>query len=1268
MKKKQLILIGSLLVGTLIAGVAISLSWFDTRTDLNPDEIYGSSETAYFAYGKGTATEPYGITNPRHLYNLAWLQYMGKFNKDTDGDGVINAVYFELGSDIDMSKFSGALPPIGTVENPFVGVFNGKEKTISNLTISSENSDLTKKPYVVSSSFSSPNIIGMFGVVGEIEGTSYDLKYDSSVLSIKDFQLENATIKTGNDNALIGIVAGYVNGSISDVTLVTPKMEFSKNTKNLSSYNAKFTNVSNYSVAGYCEEKYEKTITSTVTTLRNKVENPVQFTKEEAGDGQGWGGSIDMKEIYEDFRSVYNQVNDDSHAATYQKSITTVNQDGEGNSTTVSEDVVANVVLTGEDYTYTTSSSGTKFYQNEVKTNNGDTTASFCFDSQTNDSYLYREGQGRMALNGYAKRSVKDINTTITYNWSTVESMYLSYEDDSETNYLSYQNGKITNTTDVSNALGLYLDSENHLLLSISDNTNEVLYYLNDDSGSLSVSSSAKTTWYWNDECDAFLDKDLNCAILFNGSEWVCESPQVESYYIYSGSNYLTANSSYNGIISTNVSNATKWHYSNNQLYTYKGNDTTTPYYLGYSYSSSSNNSVTLGTSVTSFSSVEITNDTTGKVYSYSRSGRNSYYYYLTYNSNNNWSVGRSRTNYQIATLSFSPHYTSCGTKYNSSGNSFKYRTGYTTTLSDTVFETKNTFMPLKSQTDNLGVPDDKNTGYIVSGAQYNNGNGGDIYIEKHGYYYGPSSNGVQQLDNFDYSTKKFSSDWTYNDNGAVQITSSMGFQKYEKTKSSFESLLASNYSSDIDTVNNKGLLYGLKFIGGNVSLTSQNATATIQHAVINGNTYKNYQVPYDCVDFNLKDKGYINFYSGTFYPNNNSFFSLYKIERNTTNESSVITAIKHIKNVYSSSVKSKEFIYEYDDGTYSGTLTTDYSVKFKSEWIENPTLPQIGSGSYSTDVVKRAFYFEIPVNAGEYALGSVDGKEGCYLMYLDIGANAQVVNRTAVTELVKETRSTYKYAVGISIIKAGMTSGTEDVNSYCILIEDISSSSGSEITFDRESSEASSTAKVTYTNEATISCDYKKDSLDLTINDQTCKITPLSSVVKTTSRLTYYDYVLNDGTMQVYQLDKVEGFDGTTSSEGQYYMIDADGNKGENQDEYTVYDNDGKKIESPTDITIDASSTSLVYEFLLEDVNGDTTKYKITVEASGSISTTVDESTGFYQYVLDGYTFTVTSEEETTATVSVKKIGENTYKITINGEDMTSKTEVTITISKDSD
>jgi hypothetical protein len=33
-------------------------------------------------------------------------------------------------------------------------------------------------------------------------------------------------------------------------------------------------------------------------------------------------------------------------------------------------------------------------------------------------------------------------------------------------------------------------------------------------------------------------------------------------------------------------------------------------------------------------------------------------------------------------------------------------------------------------------------------------------------------------------------------------------------------------------------------------------------------------------------------------------------------------------------------------------------------------------------------YYFEIPVNAGEFALGSVEGHDGAYLIYLDLAAN----------------------------------------------------------------------------------------------------------------------------------------------------------------------------------------------------------------------------------------------------------------------------------------
>ena len=50
----------------------------------------------------------------------------------------------------------------------------------------------------------------------------------------------------------------------------------------------------------------------------------------------------------------------------------------------------------------------------------------------------------------------------------------------------------------------------------------------------------------------------------------------------------------------------------------------------------------------------------------------------------------------------------------------------------------------------------------------------------------------------------------------------------------------------------------------------------------------------------------------------------------------------------------------------------------FKTSWITNPGISQ---GT-------QLYYFEVPCNAGEYCLGSVSGKTGAYLAYLDIASN----------------------------------------------------------------------------------------------------------------------------------------------------------------------------------------------------------------------------------------------------------------------------------------
>ena len=86
MKRLFYSLVGFFFVlGTVIA---VSYAWFVVCEFENPD-ISGYSTAAYFARGDGSEENPYIITNRRHLYNLAWLQYLGNFNETvTEGDKV----------------------------------------------------------------------------------------------------------------------------------------------------------------------------------------------------------------------------------------------------------------------------------------------------------------------------------------------------------------------------------------------------------------------------------------------------------------------------------------------------------------------------------------------------------------------------------------------------------------------------------------------------------------------------------------------------------------------------------------------------------------------------------------------------------------------------------------------------------------------------------------------------------------------------------------------------------------------------------------------------------------------------------------------------------------------------------------------------------------------------------------------------------------------------------------------------------------------------
>ena len=198
-------------LAALTAGAAISatLAWFASRVQLPDVTITGSSGGAYFESGTGESGNPFIISRPRHLYNLAWLQDLGAFNQyQTDADGnviyqddkpVIKQVYFRIKptlKDVGLNMNGMYIPPIGTSQYPFLGNFDGSDVIISNFVVTNNFSEYgNNHPRNISAfvdegetGIEQPKIVGFFGVVGELDTGLYT--YTSSVNALYNFGLE----------------------------------------------------------------------------------------------------------------------------------------------------------------------------------------------------------------------------------------------------------------------------------------------------------------------------------------------------------------------------------------------------------------------------------------------------------------------------------------------------------------------------------------------------------------------------------------------------------------------------------------------------------------------------------------------------------------------------------------------------------------------------------------------------------------------------------------------------------------------------------------------------------------------------------------------------------------------------------------------------------------------------------------------------------------------------------------------------------------------
>ena len=191
--------------------ISITFGWF-CNVEFRKPSVTGYSLAAYFESGTGSSTDPYIISNGTHIYNLSWLQYHGYFDNTIP--------YFELKNDINMVVNSNirVIPPIGTDNHPFNGVFNGKGYKISNLVVSTNKAVLYNKNSLPENYVFS-DYVGFFGNTG-------------SSSDIKNFILENPIVEVARNtdnsweyennlnNMSCGIAIGYVANKASSIGII----------------------------------------------------------------------------------------------------------------------------------------------------------------------------------------------------------------------------------------------------------------------------------------------------------------------------------------------------------------------------------------------------------------------------------------------------------------------------------------------------------------------------------------------------------------------------------------------------------------------------------------------------------------------------------------------------------------------------------------------------------------------------------------------------------------------------------------------------------------------------------------------------------------------------------------------------------------------------------------------------------------------------------------------------------------------------------------
>lgn len=325
-------------------------------------------------------------------------------------------------------------------------------------------------------------------------------------------------------------------------------------------------------------------------------------------------------------------------------------------------------------------------------------------------------------------------------------------------------------------------------------------------------------------------------------------------------------------------------------------------------------------------------------------------------------------------------------------------------------------YLPLKFASDEKQITSMSNTGYLVGS---NVGTGVNASPKMSAYKMVNIGNAISNTAYTNMSTTNSSTNIEFDNSKLEILTYSNGWKRikdnYNLNNNSTNTQIRNYVKTDLEAFNFKKyqasrdvlgeilsegtMIHGIHFDNNAIS-TSNLLTIPSNTARVGGIAYtSNYQVPKGSINFSLKESGLINFFAGTYNTSNINlnFFSLNEIKRN----GGTITSIKEISQIYENLGEGDKYVYKYSDNTYS--IGTRGNLIFDVKTILMGVAP----------VKNMMYYFEIPVNAGEFAMGIASGADqGAYMIYLDIGANGDSQQEDEVINNFKSVE--YRSAIDV--------------------------------------------------------------------------------------------------------------------------------------------------------------------------------------------------------------------------------------------------------------